>query len=89
METISTFIDGGGSVLVAASSDIGKSDRGGCGVSHHFSRELRALHVEAAKGAFVVGWWGEPRRGGGDCSALQPLLCSRDHSQGGEKQVLF
>lgn len=26
VETISTFIDGGGSVLVAASSDIGKSD---------------------------------------------------------------
>lgn len=26
METISTFIDGGGSVLVAASSDIGRSD---------------------------------------------------------------
>lgn len=26
METISTFIDGGGSVLVAASSDIGKSE---------------------------------------------------------------
>lgn len=27
VETISTFIDGGGSVLVAASSDIGRSDR--------------------------------------------------------------
>lgn len=64
METISTFIDGGGSVLVAASSDIGKSDLGGCGVSHHFSRELRALHVEAAQGAFVEGRWGEPRQGG-------------------------
>lgn len=30
METISAFIDGGGSVLVAASSDIGKSALGSC-----------------------------------------------------------
>lgn len=44
VETISTFIDGGGRVLVAASSDIGKSDLGSSGVFHHFSRELRKLY---------------------------------------------
>lgn len=33
METISTFIDGGGSVLVAASSDIGRSDLRSSGAS--------------------------------------------------------
>ena len=64
METISAFIDGGGSVLVAASSDIGESGPGGCGVSHRFSRGLRALHMEAAKWAFAVGRWGEPCQGG-------------------------
>lgn len=36
METISAFIDGGGSVLVAASSDIGKSALGSCKTSHQF-----------------------------------------------------
>lgn len=64
METISAFIDGGGSVLVAASSDIGESGPGGCGISQCFSRGLRALHMEAAKWAFAVGRWGEPCQGG-------------------------
>lgn len=36
METISAFIDGGGSVLVAASSDIGKSALGSCKTSYRF-----------------------------------------------------
>lgn len=64
VETISAFIDGGGSVLVAASSDIGESGPGGCGISQCFSRGLRALHMEAAKWAFAVGRWGEPCQGG-------------------------
>jgi hypothetical protein len=36
VETISAFIDGGGSVLVAASSDIGKSALGSCKSLHPF-----------------------------------------------------
>lgn len=40
VETISTFIDGGGSVLVAASSDIGKSELGRSSAFPHFSGKL-------------------------------------------------
>ncbi|XP_011355818.1 dolichyl-diphosphooligosaccharide--protein glycosyltransferase 48 kDa subunit [Pteropus vampyrus] len=43
VETISTFIDGGGSVLVAASSDIGKSNHGNSCTFHHFSGKLGEL----------------------------------------------
>lgn len=46
METISAFIDGGGSVLVAASSDIGKSALGRCWTLHQFSMELRELCMQ-------------------------------------------
>lgn len=87
VETISAFIDGGGSVLVAASSDIGESGPGACGVSHRFSRELGALHLETAKWAFAAGRWGSPARAGRHCSALSPS-CARDQSRGGEEQVL-
>ena len=44
VETISTFIDGGGSVLVAASSDIGKSDLRRSGAFQPFSRKLGKLY---------------------------------------------
>lgn len=74
METISAFIDGGGSVLVAASSDIGESGPGACGVSHRFSRELGALHLETAKWAFAAGRWGAHLGVGRHCSP-QSLLC--------------
>lgn len=54
METISTFIDGGGSVLVAASSDIGKSPLGSSGASTISLQEAwRILQMEAAKLAFT------------------------------------
>jgi hypothetical protein len=52
VETISAFIDGGGSVLVAASSDIGKSAWEGLVLS---PRSLESSHVGAAKLAFA-GW---------------------------------
>uniref|UniRef100_A0AC11CHD1 Dolichyl-diphosphooligosaccharide--protein glycosyltransferase non-catalytic subunit n=1 Tax=Ovis aries TaxID=9940 RepID=A0AC11CHD1_SHEEP len=84
VETISAFIDGGGSVLVAASSDIGESGPGACGVSHRFSRELGALHLETAKWAFAAGRWGSPARVGRHCSALSPSCASRDQSRGGD-----
>lgn len=45
METISAFIDGGGSVLVAASSDIGKSALVCSRVFDQVSMELRALYM--------------------------------------------
>lgn len=78
VETISTFIDGGGSVLVAASSDIGKSNRGNSRTFHHFSRKLGELckwklpnrHSLAGSGQAVSG----------DCGAMQSLP-SCDQSQ--------
>lgn len=45
VETISAFIDGGGSVLVAASSDIGKSALGSSRAFQGFSTELRELYM--------------------------------------------
>lgn len=53
METISAFIDGGGSVLVAASSDIGKSALGSSRAFHQFSTELRALYAGTANMALA------------------------------------
>lgn len=48
VETISAFIDGGGSVLVAASSDIGKSALGSCKTFHWSPVELRELCMQIA-----------------------------------------
>lgn len=56
METISAFIDGGGSVLVAASSDIGKSALGSCKALPHFLVELRELGMQEMPG------WPQPGR---------------------------
>lgn len=58
METISAFIDGGGSVLVAASSDIGKSALGSSRAFQQFSTELRELYTwEPPR----WHWLGEPQ----------------------------
>lgn len=53
VETISTFIDGGGSVLVAASSDIGKSHLGSSVLPPSLQEAWRILQMEAAKSAFT------------------------------------
>lgn len=47
METISTFIDGGGSVLVAASSDIGESNLGVLVLSTMFPGSLEDFTLES------------------------------------------
>lgn len=46
VETISAFIDGGGSVLVAASSDIGECDLGRSGAFHQFAKERESFPRE-------------------------------------------
>lgn len=69
VETISTFIDGGGSVLVAASSDIGKSDLGRSNAFHHFSGKLGEFYK------WKLLDWCSLDSECGNCRAVQSLPC--------------
>lgn len=84
METISTFIDGGGSVLVAASSDIGRSDLRCSGLPPFLQEAWRALQMEAARLSYTG--WSLPGREGGNYRSIQSLLAC---DQTNEMQALL